>query len=312
MKKLLKIAAILIVVLLLIVGIGVGIFFYKINSLAKRGIEEGGTYALGVPTTVDSVFVRLFAGESSLSGLDVANPPGFASTHFVSLKKGSIAVTLSSLDKDIVEVPRLELSGIDVNLQRSPSGSNYGAIIDNLSKFKSASSHTTGQGKKFVIRELTIRDISIHADMLGAPGQVGAVVNSAAKVELPIESIQLKDVGRTAAGDTGVTMSELSSILMQAVLAAAAEKGYGTIPGEIMNDLKGAVSSFDGLKNLPVAIIGRTGETATMLGGDIEKLGEGAGKAINDLGKGITDGIGGLLGGNKDKQDDKKAPPKKP
>ena len=311
MKKLLKIGAILLLVLVVLVGIGVGIVYYNIDSLAKREIERGGSSALGVATKVDGVSLHLFAGELSMSGLDVANPSGFAGAHFLALKKGQVVVTLDSLNKDIVEIPKLALSGIDVNLERSSAGSNYGKIIENIAKLKGSSPPASGPEKKFIIHDLTIENISIHADMLGAPGQIGQIVNSASKVNVPIERIELKDVGKTGTGvgGTGVTMKELSGIIVEAVLAAAADKGYGTIPGEILNDLKSAVSSFDGLKNLPVAVIGRAGETATMLGGTVEKISEGAGKAINDVGKGLTGGLGGLLGG---KKDDKKDPPKKP
>ena len=313
MKKLLKIVAILFLILVVLLGVGVGIFFYNIDSLAKRGIQDGGTYALGVPTTVGSVSLHVFSGDMSLSELDIANPQGFAAKHFMKMKKGEVAVTLDSLNKDIVEIPKLTLSGIDLNLERSSSGSNYGKIIENLSKLKGSSS-PSGTEKKFIVRELTIENISIHADLLGAPGPIGQVVNPVGKVNVPIERIQLKDVGKTGTGmgGTGVTMTEFSKIVVQAVLAAAADKGYGTIPGEILNDLKSAVTSFDGLVNLPVAIIGRAGETATMLGGVVGNVGKTAGDAINNVGKGIVDGIGGLLGGNKDDKKDDKTPPKKP
>lgn len=313
MKKLLKIVVILLLIFVVLIGIGVGVFFYNVDSLAKRGIQDGGTYALGVPTSVGGVSLHIFSGQMSLSELKVENPQGFTAKHFITMKKGEVAVTLDSLNKEIVDIPKLTLSGIELNLERSPSGSNYGKIIDNLSKLK-GSSPPSGTEKKFIVRELTIENISIHADLLGAPGPIGQVVNPVGKVNVPIERIQLKDVGKTGTGmgGTGVTMTELSKIVVQAVLAAAADKGYGTIPGEILNDLKSAVTSFDGLVNLPVAIIGRAGETATMLGGVVGNVGKTAGDAINNVGKGIVDGIGGLLGGNKDDKKDDKTPPKKP
>jgi hypothetical protein len=266
MKKLLKVAAVLVLVLVVLIGVGVGVFFYNIDSLAKRGIQDGGTYALGVPTTVNSVSLHVFSGRMSLSNLNVANPP---------------------------------------------NGSNYGKIIESLSKLKGSSS-SSGSDKKFIVHELTIENISIHADLLGAPGAIGQIVNPVGKVNVPIERISLKDIGKTGAGvgGAGVTMEELSKIVVQAVLAAAADKGYGTLPGEILTDLKNAVSSFDGLINLPVAVVGRAGEAVSMIGGAIENVGKAAGDAINNVGKGIVEGIDGLLGGGKDKKDDRN-PPKK-
>ena len=313
MKKLLKVTAILLLIFIVLGGIGIGVFFHNIDSIAKRHIEDGATQALGVRTTVSSVSLHVFAGELAISKVKIENPQGFASPHFITLKKGRVVVTLDSLNKEIVEVPKLTLSDIDLNLERSSSGSNYDRIIENLRKLK-GSSPPSGSEKRFIIGNLTIENISIHADLLGAPGVIGQIVSPVGKVNLPIERIELKDIGKAGVGSggSGVTMKELSKIVVQAVLAAAAEKGYGTLPGEILNDLKSAATSFDGLVNLPVAVVGRSGEAVTMIGGVVENVGKTAGDAINSVGKGITDAIGGLLGGKDDKKDEKKNPPKNP
>jgi uncharacterized protein involved in outer membrane biogenesis len=314
MKKPLKIAAIVVLALIVLVGAGVVVALVFADSLAKKGIEAGGTYALGVNTRVDGVSLHVFSGRMSMSGLDVANPAGFASPHFLGMKKGDVAVSLGSLQQDVVEIPTLTLSGIDVNLERGAAGSNYGTILDNLKKLQGSgpAPASGGSEKKLVIRELTIDGIAIHADMLGAPGQIGQAINSAAKINIPIDRIQLKDVGKTGSGvgGSGVSMQELSSIIVQAVLAAAADKGGGILPADLLGDLKGGLSALGGLKDLSVSVVGKAGEAAGQLGGAVGKIGEGAGKALNDAGKGIADGIGGLFGGGK--KDEKKEPPKKP
>lgn len=307
MKKLLKILLIVVVLIVVAVGVAVGYVFHNIDSLAKRGVEEGGSYALGVPTTVDSVSVKVFGGDLKLSGLKVANPQGFAGPHFLTMKKGEVVVTLDSLNEQTVDIPKLTLSGIDLNLERTGSGANYEKIVENLKRLKGSSAKSGD--KKLIVHELTIEDVRIHADVLNAPGPIGKIVNPVAKVDVPIERIELKDVGRTG---TGVTMEELSSIVVQAVLAAAAEKGYGTLPGEIVNDLKSAVSSLGGLRDLPVAVVGRAGEAVTQIGGVLGDVSKRAGDAIKDATKGIADGIGDILGGGKDKKNDKAPAPKKP
>ena len=61
MKKLIKIAAIGVLILVVLVGVGITILLMNVNSLAKKGIESGGTYALGVETKVSAVRLRLLA-----------------------------------------------------------------------------------------------------------------------------------------------------------------------------------------------------------------------------------------------------------
>lgn len=309
MKKVLKIAVILVVVLLLMVGAGVLLVLSNINSIAKKGIEAGGSYALGVPTTVQSVSLHPLAGQMSLSGLNVANPSGFSAGHFLSLGSGDVAVTLSSLQSDVIQVPTFKLDTIDVNLERKEGSSNYKVILDNLAKLqsgpKSAPASTPGGGshKKLVIKDLELTKISVHVDMLGAGGGVGKVLNSAAKIDLPIEKIQLTNVGQTGTGvqGTGVTVEQLTGLIVQAVLTAAAERGGGLIPADILGDLKGGLGN---LGALPMNVVGKAGDVASQLGGAV---GDTVGK-VGDVGKGVGDALGGLLGG---KKGDKKDQPKK-
>jgi len=115
MKKLIvKLGAV--VILLLIIAVAAGALL--INSIARKGIESGSTYALGVPTTLESAKVGLTSGEFSMSGLNVANPAGaFTSPEFLSMGEGSVAVSLGTLRSALVELPTLTLSDISMNLE---------------------------------------------------------------------------------------------------------------------------------------------------------------------------------------------------
>ena len=75
MKKLLKIGLV-IVALLVIAAV---IVYFSIDSIAKTAVEKGGTYAMGTPTTVDTVNVGLWSGQIGMNGLVIANPAGFKS-----------------------------------------------------------------------------------------------------------------------------------------------------------------------------------------------------------------------------------------
>lgn len=317
MKKLIKVVVVLIMVGVLALG-GVGFYLVKnINNLAKRGIESGGQYALGVTTTVESVSLHPLLGELELEKLRVANPAGFNSPHFLQLGEGELGVSLGSLRSDVIEVPVLRLTGIDVNLERRDGKANYKAIMESLSKLKGSSSPSAqpGKEKRFVINQLDIEKVNVHLDMLGGSNPVGQFVGGATKINVPIEKIQLTNVGKTGTGikGTGVTGEELASIVIQAVLNAAAENGGGIIPGDILGDLKGSLASLDGLKDIQASVTAKAGEAAKQIGAEaqkaIDQAGEKAQKAIDDAAKKIGDGIGNLLPGQK--KEEKKPEPKK-
>lgn len=319
MKKLVKVMLVLVVLLVVIVvGAVVGVGMYA-NQLAKKGIERGGTYALGVPTTVDSVSIGLLSGKFGMSGLNVANPGGggYTSSHFLSLGTGNVAVNYSTLQQPVVDLPELTLRKIDVSLEKKGGKANYQTILDNLKKLQDSGSSkpSTGDEKKLIIQKLLIEDIKINVDMVDAGG-----LGQLAKLTIPLEKIELDNVGKTGTGvqGTGVTMEQLASIIVQAVLNAATEKAGGILPAELLNDLQSSLGQLNALKELPMKVMGDVKNVVDNLGKDLGKgLGDAADKvrkdaadAVKDAGKDAADqigkGIGDLLGGGKDKDKDKK------
>lgn len=307
MSKLKKLLLVLIgVPVLLIIVAVVGLMLF-IDSAAKAGIEKGATYAMGVNTTLDSASIGLFSGKFGLSGLNVANPAGYKDAKFLSLGDGKVAVSLGSLTKDTIEVPTFALDTIVVNLEKKEGKANYQVILDNLAKLSkggepSSAPPEQGGGKKLIVNELTIRNVTVKADLLGAPGAVGAVVNQ--PITIPISEIKLtnvgKDTGRGVAG-SGVTVSQLSSIIVQAVLAAAVENGGNLLPGDIAGELKGALGNLDGLKDVGVQVVGKAGEAAQQIGKEVGKQLEGAAneaqKKLEKAGEELGDKLKGIIPG---------------
>jgi len=297
MKRLIiKLGAV--VILLLIVTVVAGAFF--INSIARKGIESGSTYALGVPTTLVSARVGLTSGEFSMSGLNVANPAGgFTTSDFLSLGEGSVAVSLGSLRDDVVELPTLTLSDISMNLERKGALSNYQIILDNLKRFESGESKPAepgGPSKKFVIRKLQIRDVNVHVDLLPEGGKL-------TQVDVPIDLIELKDVG---SGGKSVGISDLAGVILKTIITVAIQKGGDLIPGDISGELTRSLGELRNLSDQDITVLLGDGTVVKTLG----KTGEELRKAAGDVGKKaeegvkrLGEGIGNILGGEKKKDE---------
>jgi hypothetical protein len=316
MKRIKRI--ILVLVLLVIVLVGAGIFW--INHIAKVGIEAGSTYALGVDTTLDGVDIGILAGRSELSGLTVANPEGFASPHFLSLGNGVVSVSLGSLTRDTVEVPEFSLTGIDMNLERIKGKSNYGVITNNLGRFESGdaedkeetASGEEDDGKKFVIREILIRDVKVHVNYVPTAGE-------AVRSTVPVKELRLENVGTGSEG--GVQVAELTSTLIKAIMAAALEQGGGVIPKEISGELASAMESLQPLAEVGAQLMGEAGGALQQIGGQLDgltgqaesaekdKSAEGS-EAKEDSGTKLLKGVGGLLKPQKKGDGGKTEPPK--
>ncbi len=278
-----------------------------IDRIARVGVETAGTYALGVQTTLGSMDVGLLSGRVGMSALDVANPEGFTSPHFLRMDDGRVAVTLGSLMSDRVEVPELTLSGIDMSLERKQGRSNYQTILDGLKKFESAEAAPKPaakqeSGKKFVIAQAVISDVTVTVDMLGIGG-------GSTSMPVKIERIELKDIGSDSAG--GVQLAELSAILTKAILAAVVSKAGGVLPAEITGELS---AGLDGLRSLGGSAVTVVGNVTATVGGEVKQLGtagkdllEGVGTTGSEAGRKVGEGLKGLLPGKK-KEDEKKEP----
>ncbi len=295
-KALIKLG--LVVILVVVAAMAAGAFY--IDSIARKGIESGSTYALGVPTSLDKADVGLLSGEFSLAGLNVANPGGFTSPHFFALNNGSVSVSLGSLRKDVIELPSLTLNGISMNLERAGDKSNYKVILENLKRFESGGGPPGKKpaegGKKFVIRNLEIRDINVHVNLLPAGGEL-------TKVNVPIDVIQLKDVG---SGGKSVQLSDLTGVILKTIMTVAVQKGGDLIPGDIAGELTKGLGELQNLGDQGITVLLGDGGVVQTFGKTAEQLGKTAEEGVMKIGdeaKKLGEGIGNIFGG--DKKDDK-------
>ena len=284
MKTAIKIIAVLVV--LLIVGI-VGVVFLglsQIDRIAKEAIERGGTYAMQVDTTVETVDVNLTAGTATMNGLNIANPNGFDTDHFINLGDSSASVNIETINSDTIVMPEITLSGIDVILDKGGNPSNYNTILNSLKRFESkeeATPDSAQPGKKLVIDRLLLENINIRvANMPGLSLAVGDVA-----VNIP--EIELRDVGK----EESMTTSEVINLVVKTVLAAAVEAGGGIIPGDVLGELGNGLAGLESLGDMGIKAISDL-QLDDALGGvqeEINKASQDVQQKIDDTTKKLDD-----------------------
>jgi len=294
---------ILIGLVVVILGAAAAAALY-INQIVSGAIERGASYALGVDTRVGFVRLRLLPAEFRLRNLRIANPPGFDEPQFVKLGSAQVDVDRETLLGDVVVIPLFALDDIDVALEREGKQTNYGVILENLSRFESgepaaqaAQPAEAGSEKRFIVNRLVISNVAAHVEW----SQLGADQSA---LEVVIPKIELKDIGADNA--QGVVMSELTNIIMKAVLGSIAR--YGTdLPGVVQGELNkglGGVARVPGVvvtgmgANLVeatgAAVGGKTGDAIRGVGGSaVESVGESVGDKASKA-------LGGLFGGKKE------------
>lgn len=258
MKKLRKVLAIILVVIVVLIGVVVVLVNLFANRAVKVGIETAATKALNVGVTVDDVELSIIGGKLTLENLIINNPPGYQHDKLLKLETGSVVVDVRSLLSDVVNIKEIKLTGAEVVLeQRGVSGNNIQDVIKSIPS--SPKSETQPSGKKLHIDNLEISDITVKAKLLPIPGKVDTVT-------LKLAPIKMTNLG----GDNKLDTAALSNKILVAITQGIAEQGAGVLPDDILGSLKSTLAKT-------------------------VELGKEVLKTTGDLGKGVTEGLKGLL-----------------
>ena len=283
-KKLIRVVVVLVVLLILAVVVA----WVMIDSIAKVGVEKGGSYALGVKTTLDDMSISLLRGRLAMDGLNVANPEGFKSDHLMHSGRFELAIDSGSLFSDSINVTKFELDGLDMNVEQKAGGSNVSKVIDNLKRLGSPEEKEKDSGgKKVKVDRIVIRNVKAHFHLISGIKPVTVVV----------PEIVLTDV--TSDNAAGVAVSQLAGRIVPAILASVLENGKGVVPADLLKGLNGE------LTGLAEAVAGQTGKLIEQVGGDLKDVvGKEGEKVVKDVTKGVSDLLKGLPGTKKEPEKD--------
>jgi len=302
MKKLLVRLVLAVVVLVVVAGV---VGYLWLDTIAKEAVQRGGTYAMGVDTTVDKVSLRPFAGQLQMQGLNVANPKGFNGAHLMQTGTFELELVPSSLMDKTIVLKKFELDGLDMYIDQQMPRSNISVIMDNLKKLgdEKPKDQKPSEGKNYRVDLITIRNVVAHVKVLAGP-----------ELTIKIPEIQLKNV--TGDNAAGVALPVLVARILPAIVAAVLESGKGVLPPELAMALRGDVSALTAqlggqAQQMVKGVQGEIGKSLkgvlpvdpNGIGGTVGKLLGGAAKDANkDANQPKTPGGGlldGILGGKK-------------
>lgn len=252
----------ILLVVLLVVVIGLVIVYFKLNSIVRYTVESQATTSLNLATTLKAANVSPFGGRVSLSGLDIASPPGFEAPHIVSLKEIAVAVNYSELTGDPIKVAEVNITGPRLVIEQNGLEMNIKAMMDRMPKApEPKKDEKPAKPMRLVITKVNVTDATVvfHA---GLPGIGNEIV-------IPLPTITLNNVGTGGDGkkEEGASMKD---VIMQVVAAMtdAASHAQG-VPDALKKVLNINVEQLG--KDLAKNLSGIGGN----LGGTVKELGKG-------------------------------------
>ena len=280
MGKAIKKVLVAIVIILVVI---VAVVWFSLDWIAKAAVEQGGTYALGVETTVEDLSLSILGGRLTMDGLTVGNPEGYRTPYLMKSGHFEVEVDTGSLFSDPIVVNKFELDGLEVNIEQKVGTSNVSEVLANVERLASGEEETEEQveeqGSKVKVDRIVIKNITANVQLLPIAG-------SATVLTVKVARLELNDV---STGEEGATVSELIRQLVPAILAAIIEEGRGTIPGDLLGGLEESVARS----------AKAVGEKGTEL---VEQAEDAAAKLAKDLGakaqegaKEVEKSVGGAL-----------------
>ena len=271
MKKALENLRIILLVIVIAVAAVVIVVDLFADRAVKIGIEAAATKTLNVRVSVDNAKLSIMGGRLALQNLLIDNPPGYEHDKLLELKDAEIAVDVRSLLSDVVHIREIKLDGADVVLeQRGISGNNLQDVIKSIPSGPEAEGGPGAAGKKLHIDNLEISNITVKVKLLPVPGKADTVT-------LKLSPIRMTNLGSDNKLDTAV----LSGKILLAIASGVAKEGVGILPKEMV-DAMGST-------------LGKTIDLSKKIIEDRGKIGKELIKDTEDIGKGITEGLKGLL-----------------
>ncbi len=283
MKKSLKILRIVLIVgLVLVLGVVILVRLFADRAL-KIAIETAGTSALRVGVRVEKVDLSILAGKIGFRNLVIDNPSGYKHEHLLVLNDIRISVNTRSLLSDTVRVRDIRLDGMELVIeQKGLTTNNLQEIMKSLPSKKKQQTEEPS-GKRVIVDNLEISNVVVKVKLLSVvPGKFDTI-------PLKLKPIKMANLGSDQKVDTRMLIGKV----FVAIAEGISEQGLGILPDNIVGPM---INELKRVKKLPDAFI-KGGEKllkgSTDIGGDVLKEGK-------DIGKDITEGLKGLLGGKKE------------
>ncbi|MEO0514734.1 MAG: hypothetical protein AAF086_05495 [Planctomycetota bacterium] len=262
-------------VLITLVVVGVVVLYFSLNGIIKNVVQTQGSQATGVATTLNSVNLNPFAGALTLNEFNLANPEGFTNPTLFNLGEADVQVQLgTAISGDEVVIDRVYVDGAEVVVAFENGKLNVTELLKQIQENAGPTEDTDapaddapageGEGKGILIKDMKITNTKVRGELSLIPGTPPVAVNF---VIANIEETDFREA------DTGAVIG----YAIETIMLNAAQGLGDSVEG--LGDLVG------GLGDLGVDAVGQAGDAAT--------------KAIDDVGKKLEEGLGGLLGGTK-------------
>ncbi len=269
------------------------------DAAARKGVEIGGSQALGVPTILKSASIGWLSGSVGIHGLKIANPEGYKTDRLFALGHGKVACSIPSLLSDEVVVREILIEEPELTIEMKPCLPPRSNLGDLLSSLKSKDE--PAPAKKEEPKPAKESEQKFRVDLIRVTKtkvRFHLLMGKTADVVLP--DIELKEV-RNSDG----TLPRLADIFRQVLVGvstSALGKARGVVPDDLLNTFGGPLASAQKLIGGGMKVAGDVaGQAVTSTTAAAEEVRKTVGGAAGGATKAVGGTLDSILGKRKKK-----------
>jgi hypothetical protein len=210
--KVIKYVGVFIIVILLLVIAGLSYVASNLNELVKDSVQTVGSDVLQTAVTLETVDVQLMQSRVSLTGLRIANPPGFSDPNIFEMQQVVVDIDVMTLLDKLVHIEEIRIDGARVIAEQKGSKINLQVMQEKLAGEEGAAQPTpAAEGEPSATPDITIKLDTFN------------FVNSSTYLlsdqwgdrEFLVPAINLQNVG----GERGLPPEQFANALLKPILA---------------------------------------------------------------------------------------------
>ena len=216
---------------------------FNLGAIVKIAVNTYGPDIIKPELRVENADVAVFQGRAELTDFILGNPEGFSSPHAMTVGSALVDVDESTLTRDTIIIDTIEIRQPVITYEIKGTTDNFRTLINNMKKpakpagpGKPAEKQEAEKkdGKKVVIRDLILKDITIKTAAAMAGGDIATTT---------ISEIHLKNVGEK---QNGVQIAQAAILVLNEIYGQVMSQD---VLGQLKNQLKGLEDEFEGVKD---------------------------------------------------------------
>ncbi len=189
----------------------------NLGQFAKPITQRIASDAIGVDVSIGAMEIDLKAKKVVVKNIRVDNLPGYKTAYAMTIS--DVVLGLNSASKSLVDFKAIEVSGVEANLEVTPSGTNLLTLKNMIAARKLDSGKPVENAIKVIIESLNLRDMRVNPSV--------TLLSGTQLKSVSVPPLNLRNIGKKQNGVLAQdAVAQVMSPLLKSMSEAAGDAGF--------------------------------------------------------------------------------------